>query len=76
MSHTDPDRLSVLLIEDNPGDRRLAEIALREAGADALLRCDIEMTGSIGEALARLDTADSAFDGVILDLGLPDPTGL
>ncbi len=76
MSHTDPDRLSVLLIEDNPGDRRLAEIALREAGADALLRCDIEMTGSIGEALARLDTADSAFDAVILDLGLPDANGL
>ncbi len=67
----EPKRRRLLLVEDNPGDARLFIEALREVRAD-----DFEVThvGCFGDARERL--ADSAFDVVLLDLGLPDAEGL
>jgi diguanylate cyclase (GGDEF)-like protein/PAS domain S-box-containing protein len=61
----------VLLVEDNDGDARLAELTLR-----GTLGTNIVLTraGSLAEALARVD--DSPQDCVVLDLGLPDASGL
>jgi serine phosphatase RsbU (regulator of sigma subunit) len=60
--------LSVLLVEDDDGDALLVEDDLAEALPDArLLRAR-----SLGEALAGDDGADC----VLLDLGLPDTSGV
>ncbi len=77
------DALNVLLIEDNPGDARLFEEMLRNA-EELLQRVDFGQTtanGSriyhekrISDGLARL--TDSDIDVVLLDLGLPESTGL
>jgi diguanylate cyclase (GGDEF)-like protein len=64
--------LSVLLIEDNAGDRRLAEVALREAGRDASIRCAVRSAESLTLGLAYLAKTDIPFDAILLDLGLPD----
>ncbi len=68
--------LSVLLIEDNPGDRRLTEIALHEAGTDADILCEVVSVDSLAHGLTRLHDPDAAYDAVLLDLGLPDSVGL
>ena len=70
------DRLTILLVEDNPGDRRLAEIALQEAGRDTHIRCELQMAGTLAEALSRLGDSQNRYDAVLLDLGLPDARGL
>ncbi|WP_417621070.1 EAL domain-containing protein [Parasphingorhabdus sp.] len=68
--------LSVLLIEDNPGDRRLAEIALQEGSLEARLSCEVSSVGTLADARALLSGSLSPFDAILLDLGLPDTTGL
>jgi DNA-binding NarL/FixJ family response regulator len=75
--------LDVLLIEDNPGDARLVEELLGEARTH-LHRIDLDGSTPEGSAfhhesdlaagLERL--AGTAVDVVLLDLGLPDSTGL
>jgi diguanylate cyclase (GGDEF)-like protein len=62
----------VLLVEDNPGDARLVEIMLSEPG---LMR-DFEITHAsrLGEAVEALE--GSPFDVVLLDLSLPDSSGM
>jgi diguanylate cyclase (GGDEF)-like protein len=62
----------VLLIEDNPGDARLVEILLSEAGLSPSF--EVTHTERLGEALERLDR--SVFDVILLDLSLPDSSGL
>ncbi|GAA4629373.1 PP2C family protein-serine/threonine phosphatase [Cellulomonas oligotrophica] len=59
--------LRVLLVEDDDGDALLVAEHLRDVGLDrALVR-----VRSLDEAVAQLDV-----DCVLLDLGLPDATGL
>ncbi|RMF24768.1 MAG: response regulator, partial [Deltaproteobacteria bacterium] len=67
----EPRRRKLLLVEDNPGDARLFIEALREVRAD-----DFEVTHAecFGDARRRLE--ESAFDVILLDLGLPDAEGL
>jgi serine phosphatase RsbU (regulator of sigma subunit) len=68
---TDPDpasRLRVLLIEDDPGDAFLVQELLVEARAPV----DLEIAASMAQARPRL----RMFDCVLLDLGLPDASGL
>lgn len=77
--------LDVLLIEDNPGDARLIEEML---GTSAMrVRSEDGGNPVIAEAEARLHRADRLADGieqlgerdpdaVLLDLGLPDSTGI
>ncbi len=72
--------LNVLMIEDNPGDRRLVEIALRRAAGDAALGIDLIGAASVAEGLDRLKClpaeAGAIVDIILLDLGLPGTDGL
>lgn len=64
--------LKILLIEDNPGDARLVEEALCN-GANAG-RHDLEWAPSLEDGLRRLDAG--GIDVLLLDLGLPESTGI
>jgi diguanylate cyclase (GGDEF)-like protein/PAS domain S-box-containing protein len=61
----------LLLVEDNPGDARLLREMLDEAGAHKT-----EMTQAESMREAEKHLSRSAFDIVLLDLGLPDAQGL
>lgn len=63
--------LSLLLIEDNPGDARLIERLLEEAG-DTLYR--LQRAATLAEGLVHLHAAP--VDIALVDLGLPDSQGL
>jgi len=60
----------ILLVEDNPGDADL----VREALASASDRVEIAHVDSLAKARARLEAG--SVDVVLLDLSLPDATGL
>jgi serine phosphatase RsbU (regulator of sigma subunit) len=67
----DPDpesRLRVLLVEDDPGDAFLVQELLIEARAPV----GLEIASTMAEARPRLRSVDC----VLLDLGLPDASGL
>jgi two-component system sensor histidine kinase UhpB len=63
--------ISVLIIEDNPGDARLVQEALKGT-SDPAYR--VEWVDRLSSGLARL--ADGGIDALLLDLGLPDSQGL
>jgi signal transduction histidine kinase len=63
--------LNLLLVEDSPSDARLLEAYLEEG---MLGVGSIEREGTLGGALARLGRGH--VDAVLLDLGLPDSSGL
>lgn len=63
--------INVLLIEDNPSDARLIEIMLAEVPGT---RFNLTWVESLEAGLARL--AANKFDVVLLDLGLPESSGL
>ena len=66
--------VDVLLVEDNPGDARLAREMLTDAGAGQFRVTHVE---SLAAAIARLQEAGSvAIDVMLLDLSLPDSQGL
>lgn len=66
--------LPALIVDDSPAARALARAAL-EGAAEALgLALDVEEAGSGMEALRALTAATQAV--VILDLHMPDMTGL
>ncbi|GIJ70038.1 hypothetical protein Voc01_049550 [Virgisporangium ochraceum] len=62
------ERLRVLLVEDDPGDAFLVQELLTEAGAPV----DLEVATDMASARTRVDSVHC----VLLDLGLPDTTGL
>ena len=65
-------RLRVLLVEDEPGDARLVTGALKQSRSPAFTVVhDLTLTG----ALARLAEGEP-FDVVLLDLSLPDSSGI
>jgi len=64
--------MKVLLVEDNPGDARLIEEMIKEVEGPA--RFDLVHVQSLAEAIHSLVT--DSFDSVLLDLGLPDSSGL
>jgi diguanylate cyclase (GGDEF)-like protein/PAS domain S-box-containing protein len=67
----DLDIVRVLLVEDNDGDARLVQMMLGGAfGANM----DVARARSLKEAVASLDAGPR--DCVVLDLGLPDASGL
>ncbi len=61
--------LRILLVEDHPGDARLIRVALAEAGGFW-----VEHLERLEPALVRL--CSEAYDAVLLDLSLPESTGL
>jgi two-component system, cell cycle sensor histidine kinase and response regulator CckA len=64
------ERLSILLVEDNVEDAALIREYLEAAGGSFALRITGELRGAVD--LLR----DHAFDVILLDLSLPDATGL
>ena len=64
--------IRILVVEDNPGDARLVEILLSEAhSSDGF---DVVHTQRLDEALQLL--SGQTFDVILLDLSLPDSSGL
>ncbi len=61
--------VSLLLVEDSPGDASLVTAALEDAGSFR-----VRWVETLGAALAALGEED--FDCLVVDLGLPDATGL
>ena len=66
----DPPPIRVLLVEDNPGDARLIQELLAEAGA----RFELEAVSRLSAALDRLTNGN--FQLVLVDLSLPDSHGI
>jgi PAS domain S-box-containing protein len=62
----------LLLVEDNPGDARLVEKQLSEASSS--VDFEVVCAEHLGEALELLE--HSSFDAILLDLSLPDSSGL
>ena len=63
--------VSILLIEDNPGDRRLIHEMLAEAGNVAF---DVQYADRLQAAMECL--GQNGVEVILLDLGLPDSQGL
>jgi DNA-binding NarL/FixJ family response regulator len=61
----------LLIIEDNPADADLIEALLEQSTSD---RYEIVKTATIAEAIQRLP--ESIIEVVLLDLSLPDSTGI
>lgn len=61
----------ILLVEDNPGDVRLMEEALKRYGNDEFKLWNVSCFQNALEKLER-----QAFDVILLDLFLPDVDGL
>lgn len=61
--------ISILLIEDNPGDALL----LHELLEDCPLRCRLSRTDRLSSALGLI--REGAFDVVLMDMNLPDASG-
>ncbi|WP_254863965.1 bacterio-opsin activator domain-containing protein [Halovivax gelatinilyticus] len=80
MTRTDP--LDILVVEDNPGDVRLIEELLEEAMDHPVVTGEREENQThavyhadrLADGIERLD--EYAVDVVLLDLGLPDSTGI
>lgn len=66
------DPIHILLVEDNPGDRKLIQKRLDKDTTDVWV---LSTTDNLGDALIHLSkTAD--LDAILLDLSLPDSIGL
>ena len=63
--------IRLLLVEDNPADARVVERHLKDAG---LNQATLDIVQTASEAAERLQSME--YDLVLLDLGLPDATGL
>ncbi len=64
--------LSILLVEDNPGDARLIQVELCSAGVGPVP--DLFIAPTLAKALERLRLASA--DVCLLDLSLPDAEGV
>ena len=69
-THLGHEMLTVLIVEDNPGDSRLVRVIL-EADPDQI---NVLGADRMEEAVKRL--AEEKIDVILLDLSLPDVTGL
>lgn len=66
--------VNVLLVEDNPGDARLTREMLADVRSAQF--CVVQAT-TLADALVHVaNDADNTLDVVLLDLSLPDATGL
>jgi CheY-like chemotaxis protein len=76
--HKPPRKLNLLIVEDEPGDFRLLQLAVQKNGFEAVLHSAV----NAGEALAFLRREGEANhhaprpDLILLDLNLPGMTGL
>ncbi|TQQ81412.1 ATP-binding response regulator [Halonotius roseus] len=74
MSISVTDELNVLLIEDNPGDATLFEHHLSADGTEGFPPATVTHCEALDAGIDEL--AGDAYDIVLLDLGLPESTGL
>ena len=65
--------INILLVEDNPGDARLVVEMLKDLGGRAVALTHVE---TVGAALAHLATHGDETQLILLDLSLPDESGL
>jgi sigma-B regulation protein RsbU (phosphoserine phosphatase) len=63
-------RLKVILIEDSPSDAQLVQVHLRRSE----LNCTVDHAESLGQGTTLLNESD--YDVALLDLTLPDSTGI
>src|SRR5664279_2906661 len=70
-THLSREMVTVLIVEDNPGDVRLVREILKEADPD---KVKVIWADRLAEAAERL--AEEHVDVILLDLSLPDATGL
>jgi len=68
------DELSLLLIEDNPGDAKLFEHHLTTRRSESFPAATVSHVTSLDTAVEALE--NSSYDLVLLDLGLPESQGL
>ncbi len=68
--------LNILLIEDNPGDARLLEELLKEGASNdsSVKRIELIWAEQLSTGLEKL--REKSIDILLLDLSLPDSTGL
>ena len=66
----------VLLVEDNPGDARLVQAYLDEWPGRSPSETSYVLAAEASVAGAQAQLAQSSFDIVLLDLSLPDSSGL
>jgi len=64
--------MNILLVDDDPGERRLVELALKDSSQE--LDFTVAAADSLADGLTRLRSG--RVDLVLLDLGLPDSEGL
>ncbi|MDT8357976.1 MAG: PAS domain S-box protein [Methanomicrobiaceae archaeon] len=64
------DAMTLLIIEDNPGDARFIQVLLDECG----LSCTTEWRERLSEGIACI--METSPDAILLDLGLPDSRGI
>ncbi|AUG53714.1 response regulator [Thalassospira marina] len=67
-------RFRILLVEDNPGDAFLVQTLLEEAGETFDIEHRINLAGAL--ELLSAPTPEKRFDVVLLDLTLPDSSGV
>lgn len=66
------DTLHVMLVEDEPGDARLVEYALRMSSSPVFV---VKHVATLAAAIAHVESGEPV-DVVLLDLSLPDSTGI
>ncbi|MCP4475599.1 MAG: response regulator [Gammaproteobacteria bacterium] len=70
MPVTTPSKLQLLVVEDHHAISRITVTLLKQVEAD----CDITLASSVAEAIQCCE--QHSYDGVLLDLGLPDGDGI
>ena len=66
------DKIQILMVDDDPGAFRLLNLILTESPQP--INFVVESTGTLADAIKLL--AERSFDLIMLDLGLPDSTGV
>jgi two-component system sensor kinase FixL len=72
VANTKPKTIRVLFVDDDVADRQLVKLAL--ARSSQSVQFDIEAAQTLSEATERLSS--NVYDIVLLDLGLPDSSGI
>jgi diguanylate cyclase (GGDEF)-like protein len=65
--------MHILVVEDNPGDARLVREMLDEEGSDAFV---LTVVPTVKAALQHLGPEGEPADAILLDLSLPDESGV
>ncbi|MBL7184797.1 MAG: PAS domain S-box protein [Phycisphaerae bacterium] len=65
-------KVNILLVDDDPLDRRLVEVTLARSNRSE--QYNVETAGTLSEAAKRLSNGN--YDVLLLDLNLPDSSGI